>query len=383
MRNANIDSLKILHVYRTYFPDPPGGLQEAIRQICLATRGKVENTVFTLSPHPEPAVLQRPEARIVRCRSWGAPASCDLGGIKALRTFRELAHAADVVQYHFPWPFADILHLATRHATPSILTYHSDIVRQRLFGVAYRPLMMRMLGAMAAIVPTSQTYMRTSPVFTQPCIRDKARVIPLGIDDSSYPATGDGTVLARLGLQAGEPYFLFIGALRYYKGAHFLVAAARGLGAKVVFAGSSTDLLRKSAAEQGIDNAICAGQINDAEKVALLKGCRALVLPSHLRSEAFGMVLVEASMFGKPMICCEIGTGTSFVNVHGETGFVVPPASPDALAGAMRSLLEDEAMAARMGQTARARYERLFSGPELGRAYTALYGELARCSGIT
>lgn len=369
--------MKILHVYRTYFPDPPGGSQEAIRQICLATRGKVENTVFTLSPHPEPAVLQRPEARIVRCRSWGSPASCDIGGIKALRTFRELAQAADVVQYHFPWPFADILHLAARHATPSILTYHSDIVRQRLFRLPYRPLMMRMLGAMAAIVPTSLAYMRTSPVLTQPCVREKTRAIPLCIDESSYPAAGDETVFARLGLQAGEPYFLFIGALRYYKGTHFLMAAARGLGAKVVFAGSGTDLLRKPATEQGIDNAVCVGQINDREKVALLKGCRALVLPSHLRSEAFGMVLVEASMFGKPMICCEIGTGTSFVNMHGETGFIVPPASPGTLAGAMRSLLEDETMTMRMGQAARARYERLFSGPELGRAYTALYGELA------
>jgi rhamnosyl/mannosyltransferase len=102
-----------------------------------------------------------------------------------------------------------------------------------------------------------------------------------------------------------------------------------------------------------------------------------LVLPSHLRSEAFGMVLVEAAMIGKPMISCEINTGTSFVNADGETGFVVEPGSPRALAEAMSRLLEDEALALQMGQAARRRYEQLFSGAALGQAYARLYRKVA------
>jgi glycosyltransferase involved in cell wall biosynthesis len=109
----------------------------------------------------------------------------------------------------------------------------------------------------------------------------------------------------------------------------------------------------------------------------LLQRCRALVLPSHLRSEAYGMVLVEAQIFGRPLVSCEIGTGTSFVNAHGESGLVVPPESPDALADALNNLLRDEAQAATFGHGARARYERLFSGPALGRAYTDLFREVA------
>ena len=102
--------MKVLHVYRTYFPDPPGGMQEAIRQICLSTQAfGVQNTIFTLSPNPVPAVMERPEATVVRCRSWAAPASCDLGGIDAFTTFRSLVKQADVVHYLFPWPFADLL----------------------------------------------------------------------------------------------------------------------------------------------------------------------------------------------------------------------------------------------------------------------------------
>ena len=49
------DNSKVLNIYKTYFPDPPGGLQEAIRQICLSTSKEfIENTIFTLSPQPEP-----------------------------------------------------------------------------------------------------------------------------------------------------------------------------------------------------------------------------------------------------------------------------------------------------------------------------------------
>ena len=370
----------VLHVYQTYFPDPPGGLQEAIRQIALSTGIQgVKNTIFTLSPQPEPSILLRPEARVVRSRSWAAPASCYLGGPAAFKTFSRLAREADVLHYLFPWPFADVLHEAVRPNRPAVLTYVSDVVRQRWLGAAYAPLMWRTLRQMRVIVANCPAYARTSPVLSHPDIRNKVRVIPLGIEESSYPKDGDEAIFKRLGLNAAEPFFLFIGVLRYYKGAQFLVQAAKTLGAKVVIAGTGPEgtSLQSLAAEIGADNVVFAGQVTDAEKVALLKRCRALVLPSHLRSEAYGMVLVEAAMFGRPLISCEIGTGTSYVNAHEETGFVVTPESPEELMRAMNLLLADDDLAATMGSAARARYERLFSGPALGRAYAALFREVA------
>ena len=373
-------NLSVLHVYMTYFPDPPGGLQEAIRQIALSTGAQgVANTIFTLSPQPEPDILLRPEARVVRSRSWAAPASCELGGPAAFKTFSRLAREADVLHYLFPWPFADVLHAAVRPNRPAVLTYISDVVRQRWLGAAYAPLMWRTLRQMRVIVANCPAYARTSPVLSHPDIRDKVRVIPLGIEESSYPKDGDDAIFKRLGVSADEPFFLFIGVLRYYKGAHFLVQAAKTLGAKVVIAGSGPmgASLQSLAAEIGADNVVFAGQVSDAEKVALLKRCRALVLPSHLRSEAYGMVLVEAAMFGRPLISCEIGTGTSYVNAHEETGFVVAPESPEELMRAMNMLLADDDLAATMGSAARARYERLFSGPALGRTYAALFREVA------
>ena len=368
--------MKVLHVYRTYFPDPPGGLQEAIRQIALSTAEQgVESRIFVLSPDPYPAEIDRPEARVSRCRSWAAPASCDLGGVDAIRRFSELTRWADLVHYQFPWPFADLLHLLVRPMIPAVMTYQSDIVRQRYLGTVYRPLMQRMLKSMDAIAATSPAYARTSPVLSNSAHRDRVRVIPLGIGEDSYPQHGDNRVFKRLGLTDGEVFFLFIGVLRYYKGLHTLLEAASSVQARVVIAGTGPEApaLQEQATRLGLTNVIFAGQISDAEKVALLKRSHAFVLPSHLRSEAYGMVLVESSMFGRPMVSCEIGTGTSFVNLDRETGFVVPPESPQALAQAMNTLLEDKALADEFGQAARRRYEAFFSQTALGKAYAELY----------
>lgn len=368
--------IRVLHVYRTYYPDPPGGLQEAIRQICLSTAAHgIESTVFALSPNPVPARLARPEAEVVRSRSWAAPASCDLGGLDAFGQFARLARNADVIHYQYPWPFADVLHLAVRPKAPAIITYQSDVVRQRWLGRLYAPLMHQMLGRMHAIVATSPAYAATSAVLTRPELAPRVRVIPLSIGESSYNTPADAAILKRLNLSADEPFFLFIGVLRYYKGLHTLLQAAQQMKYKVVIAGTGPEgsALQQTAAQHNLNHVIFAGQITEAEKMALLKSCRALVLPSHLRSEAFGMVLVEAAMFSKPMVSCEIGTGTSYVNAHEVTGFVVPPENPGAMAQALTRLGDDSALAQRYGLAARQRYDALFSGRAMGEGYAQLY----------
>ncbi len=370
--------MRVLHVYRTYFPDPPGGLQEAIRQICLSTRPYgIDNTLFALSPHPDPAVLDFPEATVVRCRSWAAPASCDLGGPQALSTFRRLAQEADVIHYFFPWPFADILRLAAPQV-PSVLTYISDIVRQRWLGTLYTPLMWHTLNSVDAIVVNAPSYAQHSPVLSTPSLTHKIRQIPLGIVSESYDIQPDPHILARHGISDTAPFLLFIGVLRYYKGLHILVEAARKVQGTLVIAGAGPeeDALHHQVRASRLTNVLFTGRITDAEKTALLMACRGLVLPSHLRSEAYGMVLVEASLYAKPMVTCEIGTGTSFINLHGETGFVVPPNHPDELATAMNRLLSDPTCAQRMGEAARQRYERLFSATLMGQSYAALFRDI-------
>jgi len=261
-----------------------------------------------------------------------------------------------------------------------VLTYISDIVRQRWLGALYGPLMWRTLRSMDAIVSNAPAYAAGSPVLSDASLQPLIRKIPLGIDQNSYAMEPATRIFDKLGVSTEEPFLLFVGVLRYYKGLHVLLDAFQHVKGRLVIAGAGLEeaTLKAQAVALGVKNVVFAGHVSDAEKMALLKACRGLVLPSHLRSEAYGMVLVEASMMGKPMVTCEIGTGTSFVNQDGETGFVVPPESPKALVDALNKLLTDQALADRYGRAARQRYEALFSGPALGRAYSELYRDVLR-----
>ena len=88
------------------------------------------------------------------------------------------------------------------------------------------------------------------------------------------------------------------------------------------------------------------------------------------------MSLLEAAMFGKPLVSCEIGTGMSYINEHGVTGWTVPPEDPVALREAMQRLLREPDQAAAMGAAARQRFERLFTAREMAAAYESAYLEV-------
>jgi rhamnosyl/mannosyltransferase len=80
------------------------------------------------------------------------------------------------------------------------------------------------------------------------------------------------------------------------------------------------------------------GEVDQATLRALYALADVLVLPSVARSEAFGIVQIEAQLAGLPVICTELGTGTSYVTAHRRTGLVVPPDDPPALAAALTEL---------------------------------------------
>lgn len=368
--------MRVLHVYRTYFPDTQGGLEEVIRQICSNTaEWGVESRVLTLSGSPEPAILKRSEAEVRRCYRNLEIASCGIS-FSAISVFKEQAKWADIIHYHFPWPFADVLHLLTRPNKPTVVTYHSDIVRQKLLLRFYRPLMRIFLDSVNVIVPTSQNYFATSEELGR--YSEKIEVIPIGLDNGIYPDKLDQDIkLTRE--KVGEGFFFFIGVLRYYKGLHILLDALQGTTMRCVIAGAGPveGELKHRAASLGLSNNVTfLGHVSDTEKVALMNLCRAVVFPSHLRSEAFGVTLLEGAMYGKPLISTEIGTGTSYINCDGETGFVVPPSDAKHLREAMLRLADNKKLALQMGQAARARYEKLFTGRLMGERYFRLYKKL-------
>ncbi len=283
-----------------------------------------------------------------------------------------------MVHYQFPWPFADLLHLLHRtylQNKATVVTYQSDVVRQRHLLRLYRPLMTRFLNTVDAVVATSPGYIATSTVLQT--LAKPVHMVPNGLDETTLPPA-PAERLAHWRQQCGEGFFLFVGVLRYYKGLHTLVEAARGFAGQIVLAGDGPEQASLAAQIKalGLTNIKLLGHVDDADKRALLQLARAFVFPSHLRSEAFGMSLVEAAMQAKPLISCEIGSGTSYVNEHGVTGIVVPPEDPAALRAAMQDLLENTAGAARMGDAARQRYVQLFTGAHMAQAYHQIYQAL-------
>jgi len=174
------------------------------------------------------------------------------------------------------------------------------------------------------IVATSPNYVESSQTLQR--YRDKVRIIPIGLDETTYPCPTDEK-LAYWRKRVGQRFFLFVGALRYYKGLAFLLESLRLTSFPVVVIGTGPEEAELKALSQryGLTGIRFLGGLPDEDKVALLSLCYGLVFPSHLRSEAFGISLLEGAMFSKPMISCEIGTGTTFINVAGETGLTQPP----------------------------------------------------------
>jgi glycosyltransferase involved in cell wall biosynthesis len=367
--------LRVLHFYKTYFPDSRGGIEQFIFQLARgSTRRGIDVDVLSLSPDVDSETSTRDGHTVHRVRRNFEIASTGFS-FAAFASFASLARQADIIHYHYPWPFADVVHFATAVPKPTVLTYHSDIVRQRRLLTLYKPLMKRFLSKVDRIVATSQNYLETSDTLRS--YLDKTRVIAIGLDRTTYPYP-DAARMAAWRQKLGDRFFLFVGVLRYYKGLHILLDALRGTGYPLVLVGAGPieAELRTHAAQIGLTTIHFLGAVSDEDKVALLELSYAVLFPSHLRSEAFGISLLEGAMFGKPMISSEIGTGTTYINIHGETGLVVKPNDPDDLREALRTLYDDPELAREMGRRAWQRYQTYFTADQMTDRYIELYNEL-------
>jgi glycosyltransferase involved in cell wall biosynthesis len=368
--------MRVLHFFKSYAPDSFGGTQTVIGDIAHGTAPfGIETEVLSLSRDPERNSVTI-EGHLARKAKLDFEIASTGFSLSALSIFTEMAERADVVHYHYPWPLMDAVHFLSRVKKPTVVTYHSDIVRQRLLKTVYRPLMRRFLDSVTAVVATSPNYVASSPILKD--YAHKLSVIPLGARDiTRTPLAPDAVAAWKKRL--GERFFVFVGALRYYKGLKFLLDAAErtGLPVAIIGTGEQAGELSAEIARRKLTNVHLLGELTERDKAVVLKLAYGFLFPSHLRSEAFGVALLEAAASSLPMVCCELGTGTSYVNQHGVTGLVIPPADPEALAEAMETLWADPVGAAAMGVAARRRYQDLFTADEMGAAYAGLYRDLA------
>ena len=367
--------MKVLHLYKTYLPDSVGGVEKVINKIALSSSSlDVDTEVLVLSPTKAERTIKVDNHYVHRCRSNFEIASTPFS-VTAFLRFRQLVKEANIIHYHFPYPFADLLHFVTKVNKPTVLTYHSDIVKQKYLLKLYQPLMNKFLDSVDHIVSTSPNYLKSSKVLAR--FKNKVSVIPIGLDKSTYP-TPRKDRSEYWQKKFGDKFFLFVGVLRYYKGLHIMIEAARNSDYPIVVVGAGPleNELKGQVENLGINNIYFTGFLSDEDKVALLTLSYAILFPSNLRSEAFGISLLEGAMFGRPLISCEIGTGTTYINIDGETGIVVPPSDSGALRKAMDYLWNNPKVSKNMGKNAEKRYWDLFTANKMAKSYVNLYKSL-------
>lgn len=374
MRIVPVNYLKILHIYKSYYPDSVGGVEKLIQTLSSYTAlHGVENKLITTTKRDTYDVKHIDNLEVHYYPQTFAYASCPVS-LQLARQYKKHYNHADIIHYHFPWPFADFLHLMFAHNKPTLVTYHSDIVKQKILKIFYQPLMNYFLSAVTCIAPTSDNYLNSSPVLDK--YRQKCTVIPIGLNEYNLSPAHLTTWQKRL----SNPFLLFVGTLRYYKGLDYLLEAMQKINANLVIAGSGPyeQKLKDKAQQLHLDNVIFTGYVDDADKAALYHLCKIVVMPSHLRSEAFCLSLVEGLMFGKPLISTEIGTGSSFVNQNNITGLIVEPQNPSALRAAIQKLLTNDDLCAQLGRAARQRYEQLFTADKMAENYLEIYRKLSQ-----
>lgn len=367
--------MRILHVYKSYYPEVYGGVPQAIRHLVhgCAEHG-IESEVFTLSANAADDPITFEGHRVTQAKTSVEVASTPLS-IEAFSKFRKIAPQFDVIHYHYPYPFGDLLYLHGGRSIPSIVTYHCDIVRQRFLKHVYYPLQTVFLKSVDRIICTSTNYMDTSPVLQQ--FLYKTEAISLGLNKEAFPMASPEAI-KRWTDHTAEPFILFLGVVRNYKGIETLIEAAKGFQFKLLIAGSGKNLdqLKETARNAKLNNIDFVGSVNEDDKAALLELCTALVLPSHFRSEGFGLVQLEAAMKKKPLICTDLGTGTSYVNEHKNTGLVVLPKDVDALRDAMNFMMYHPKISKNMGIAAETRFKELFTAKLMCENYARIYKDV-------
>lgn len=369
--------MHVLQCYKTALPLSMGGAEQVMHHIAqgILSHG-FQSTVLTFAPQRQIEEFEYQGYRVVVVPSDVEYASMPIS-LQGLRKFKELSEKADIIHYHYPYPWMDVLHFYAKHQKPCVLTYHSDIVKQKYLLKLYQPIKNLFLRQMDAIVATSPQYIDSS--IDLQTFKSKTQCIPLGLDESHYlPVSED--VLQRWRSQLPQRFLLFIGVFRYYKGLNYLFQALQGLDIPLVLIGDGPEKahLQNLEKKYQLKNIHYLGKLSDEDKNAVLQLSSGVILPSHLRSEAFGLSLVEGAMFGKPLISCEMGTGTSFINQHLKTGWVVPAADILSLRQAIEEWNSKPDLAMEYGKHARKHYEQLFQGSQMVEQYVKLYRDIKK-----
>lgn len=374
------DQGRVLHIGK-YFPPTPGGMERFLSDLAAAQRIAGRNVAVLVHEGPATSGIDETEY-VLRCPVWFSLVFAPISpGFpfwlhRAIRRLRP-----DVLHLHLPNPSAFwALLLPSARRIPWVVHWHSDVepsrysLGLRLAYPHYRIFEYAMLDRAEAIVVTSPQYLESSRPLRP--WRHKCRVIPLGVDPRRLPDIPEGGS-AELWRGPGVR-LLAIGRLTYYKGFDTLIEAVAGMeGVELVIVGEGDQrpAIEGHLSRLGNPRWIrLLGEVDDEACCQLLASCDIVCLPSRERTEAFGIVLMEAMRYGKPLVASNIeGSGVTWVVRNGENGLLAPIDQPMAWREVLRGLADDPERRRRMGEAGRKRFEAEMSIDRVTREVEQVY----------
>jgi len=369
--------MRIAHVYKDYHPPVLGGVEQTIERMARwqVRAGHDVTVIVSASGDVRSRTENVAGVRVVRVGEWGRALSSPLCPEFPSAVARE---RADLWHLHSPNPLGEASWWLARPRGAMVFTYYCDLSRQKALLPVYGPLvraLFRRADVLHAISP--QAVARAESLVAP--FRERFEVVPLGIEVESLLALDRDRPGARaLRARHGDPFLLFVGRLRHYKGLHVLLDAMPRVGAKLVIVGDGPKgpALREQARRLVLGERVhFAGPVDGETLLDHLAAAGIGLLPSSTPTEAFGLAMVESMAAGLPVISTELGTGTSYVNQHGATGLVVAANDPGALADGIQALLADPGRRARMGAAGRQRVREYFTTEAMMRGMDRLYAE--------
>lgn len=354
-------SLKILEVNKAYYPHV-GGIESLVKQYAEAFSKRSNLKVLVCRDEKGRTEYENiNNVRVIKCGSFGTYFSCPVS-FSFISRFRKLSRNADVVHINTPFPLADLALLLSDYKGKIVISWHSDVVKQKRLLFFYKPLMMKLLERADLIITATQGHINSSPYISK--FSEKCRVIPYGLDIDKYLSLKRRPVLTEKLYDKSSIKVFFTGRLVYYKGVDILIKAfkkVRNCELFIAGTGKLENELKEYAEKNNIDSVHFLGFLEDDDLKCAFADCDIFVLPSVANSEAFGIVQLEAMIYSKPVINTSLPTGVPYVSVDGISGITVKPSDPDKLADAINLLAKDENLRHAYGKNAFRRVQELFN----------------------
>lgn len=359
----------MLHVGK-FYPPHMGGMETHLEALCSRLRESVDLQVLVANDDRSGKEETLDGVAVTRLPTRLTLVSTPLCPemISKIRAFR-----GEILHLHMPNPMAVLAYLASGYRGRLVVTYHSDMVRQKILGPLFEPLLHAALRRSSAIIVTSPNYLHTSTVLARH--QDRCEVIPLGIPLESFEQPDEAAVRS-IHQRYGERLVVGVGRLVYYKGFEYLIHAMTQVEGRLLIVGEGPlrEKLGALAVQLGVaDRVAFLGKIDHPSLVACYHAASLFALPSVARSEAYGLVQVEAMAAGLPVVNTLLDSGVPFVSVHEQTGLTVPPADTDALAAAINRLLNDPDLRTAFGRAARLRARQEFAVEVMAARTLSLY----------